>query len=105
MIFVVSTGTEKCKRCGSSDLWRVFERSGVIARMMKFRGRKPFQCRACGWIFYRPARQSALRADRATVAAANILTLSDAVGCTTRQDDDVNESLSRPDQGQRHLRG
>src|ERR1700677_3355253 len=48
----------KCRSCGSSDLYRVAERSGILASIMKFRGRKPHQCRACGWIFYRPARRS-----------------------------------------------
>ncbi len=47
-----------CRKCGSSDLCRIEERSGIFASIMKFRGRKPHQCRSCGWIFYRPARRS-----------------------------------------------
>ena len=107
--FVVRTSTAKCKSCGSSDLWRVYERSGIVAGIMRFRGRKPFQCRACGWICYRPARRATdnpqpfLRCDRALDSAANILTLSGVVGCAARQDDGVNEPLSRLDQGQRLL--
>jgi len=49
--------TLKCKDCGSSDLWRVDERKGIMASIMRYRRRKPFQCRACGWICYRPARR------------------------------------------------
>jgi hypothetical protein len=49
--------TLKCKDCGSSDLWRIDERKGIVAAIMRYRGRKPFQCRACGWICYRAARR------------------------------------------------
>src|SRR5580658_10276913 len=70
--------TARCKTCGSSDLWRIDERSGILASIMRFRGRKPFQCRACGWLFYRPARRSAdnsipfLPADPAPDSVANL---------------------------------
>jgi hypothetical protein len=47
----------RCKDCGSSDLWRIDERKGIVAAIMRYRKRKPFQCRACGWICYRPARR------------------------------------------------
>ena len=48
----------RCKCCGSSDLWRVDERPGIVAAVMRYRGRKPFQCRACGWVCYRIGRRS-----------------------------------------------
>ena len=51
-------GTLICKDCGSSDLCRIDQRSGIVAAIMRYRGRKPFQCRACGWICYRPARRT-----------------------------------------------
>ncbi len=43
-----------CTDCGSSDIWRVAQRSGLIAFVMRHQGRKPYQCRACGTIYYRP---------------------------------------------------
>jgi len=46
-----------CKKCGSFDLWRIAEQTGLIAAFMKFRNRRPFQCRACGYICYRVARR------------------------------------------------
>jgi len=49
---------KRCKRCNSTDLWRVSERSGFTAWIMRIREQKPYQCRACGWIFYRPRRSS-----------------------------------------------
>jgi hypothetical protein len=49
--------TLRCKSCGSADFWRIPLRTGIIATIMKLRGRKPFQCRSCGWICYRPARR------------------------------------------------
>jgi hypothetical protein len=52
------TGTLICRDCGSSDLWRIDQRSGILAAIMRYRGRKPFQCRACGWICYRPAKRT-----------------------------------------------
>jgi hypothetical protein len=46
-----------CKRCGSSDLWRIPDQTGFVAAIMRRLERKPFQCRACRWICYRPARR------------------------------------------------
>jgi hypothetical protein len=42
-----------CKTCGSADVWRISQQSGLIAAIMRYRGRKPLQCRACGWICYK----------------------------------------------------
>jgi ribosomal protein L37E len=47
----------RCKRCGSADLWRVGDRSGLVAMIMQFRGLKPLQCRACGWVCYKERRE------------------------------------------------
>ena len=47
---------KRCKKCNSADLWRVSERSGLLAWIMRVREQKPYQCRGCGWIFYRPRR-------------------------------------------------
>jgi rubredoxin len=47
----------RCRDCGSSDLWRIDERKGIVAAIMRYRKRNPFQCRACGWICYRAARR------------------------------------------------
>jgi len=49
-----------CKCCGSNDLWRVGERTGLLAAIMRYRGRKPMQCRACRWICYPPVRRAAI---------------------------------------------
>jgi hypothetical protein len=48
----------RCRSCRSFDIWRIDERPGILAAIMRFRGRKPFQCRACRQIFYRRARRS-----------------------------------------------
>jgi hypothetical protein len=58
----------RCKDCGSSDLWRIDERKGIVAAIMRYRKRKPFQCRACGWICYRAARRVK---DNVSLTAAN----------------------------------
>ncbi len=42
----------KCRNCGSEDLWRVGQGTGIVAAIMRFRGLKPLQCRACRWICY-----------------------------------------------------
>lgn len=47
--------------CDSSDMWRIDERTGFVAAIMRYRGWKPFQCRACGDIRYRPAIKKATR--------------------------------------------
>jgi hypothetical protein len=39
--------------CDRTDMWRVDERKGLVAAIMRYRGLKPFQCRACGYICYR----------------------------------------------------
>jgi hypothetical protein len=57
--------TVRCKSCGSADFWRIPLRTGIIAMIMKLRSRKPFQCRSCGWVCYRPARR---KADNTVVA-------------------------------------
>jgi predicted Zn-ribbon and HTH transcriptional regulator len=49
----------KCKNCGSFDFWRISVRTGLVAAIMRYRERKPFQCRSCGYIIYRPARRAA----------------------------------------------
>ncbi len=46
-----------CKRCGSTDMWRIGEQKGIIAAIMRYYKRKPFQCRNCKWLCYRPARR------------------------------------------------
>jgi ribosomal protein L37AE/L43A len=46
-----------CESCGSSDLWRIARPAGIIAAIMRYRGRKPFQCRKCGQICYQPGRR------------------------------------------------
>jgi hypothetical protein len=55
----------RCKSCGSIDFWRIPLRTGIIAAIMKLRDRKPFQCRSCGWICYRPGRR---KSDNTVVA-------------------------------------
>jgi hypothetical protein len=42
-------------------MWRIDERPGFVAAIMRYRGWKPFQCRACGDIRYRPAIKKATR--------------------------------------------
>lgn len=85
MISFVMAGTARCKGCGSSDIWRIDERPGIVARIMRLRGRKPFQCRACGWISYRPGRRAVYRAlpfpggNRALDSAEDILKLRGAI--------------------------
>jgi hypothetical protein len=80
----------RCKCCGSSDLWRVDERSGIVAAVMRYRGRKPFQCRACGWVCYRIARRSRdtalplLARDGPFESGDSLLKLSGAVAGTTK---------------------
>jgi hypothetical protein len=50
---------QRCKMCDSTDLWRVADRSGIVAWIMRLREQKPYECRACGWSFYRrPGRAS-----------------------------------------------
>jgi hypothetical protein len=47
-----------CKRCGSSDIWRVQAESGWYADFMRSRNMKPFECRMCKHRFYyRAARK------------------------------------------------
>jgi hypothetical protein len=45
---------KRCKKCNSTDLWRVPERRGFIAWIMRIREQKPYQCRSCRRIFYHP---------------------------------------------------
>lgn len=90
-------GTLICKACGSSDLWRIDQRSGIVAAIMRYRGRKPFQCRACGWICYRPARRTQYNTlpfpgegEKTELnSGANLLKLSSAVGSASEHCDIV----------------
>jgi hypothetical protein len=93
-------GTLICKSCGSCDLWRIDQRSGIVAAVMRFRGRKPFQCRACGWICYRPARRTqddtppffsekVFSEKVALNSTANLRTLSGALGSISEHCDDM----------------
>jgi hypothetical protein len=43
--------------CDRTDMWRIGERKGFVAAIMRYRGWKPFQCRACGYICYRPLKK------------------------------------------------
>jgi hypothetical protein len=47
----------KCKRCGSSDIWRIQAASGFYSEIMKARNMKPFECRMCRKMFYLRARR------------------------------------------------
>jgi ribosomal protein L37E len=46
-----------CDSCGSSDLWRIAPQTGIVAAIMRYRGRKPVQCRKCGRITYHPPKR------------------------------------------------
>jgi hypothetical protein len=37
-------------------MWRIAERTGFVAAIMRYREKKPYQCRACGWLVYKPAK-------------------------------------------------
>ncbi len=77
--------TTRCKSCGSADLWRIDARPGIVAAIMRFFDRKPFQCRACGWIYYRSAKRVNERArpfpgqDGSLDSTASLLKLSETV--------------------------
>ncbi len=47
-----------CKQCGSSDIWRVPPRKGIVAAFMKFRGLVPYQCRGCWKICYPTGKET-----------------------------------------------
>jgi len=42
----------RCRKCGSLDISRIKEITGIVAAIMKYRGLKPFKCRNCGFVFY-----------------------------------------------------
>lgn len=42
----------QCKMCDSFDVWRIRDRAGLFGLILRLRGRKTFQCRACGWMCY-----------------------------------------------------
>jgi hypothetical protein len=46
-----------CKRCGSSDVWRIKSKPGFVAFFLERGGKKRFSCRSCGRIFYALARR------------------------------------------------
>jgi hypothetical protein len=50
-------GKLQCRMCGSFDVWRIADRPGLIGTFMRWRGRKPLECRACGWRCYRVLRR------------------------------------------------
>ena len=37
----------RCRKCGSLDIWRIQERTGIVAAVMKRQGRKLFKCMIC----------------------------------------------------------
>jgi hypothetical protein len=47
----------RCKRCGSSDVWRIQADDGWYADLMRSRSKKPFECRMCRHVFYYLARR------------------------------------------------
>jgi hypothetical protein len=62
---------------------------------MRYQGRKPFQCRACGWICHRLARRAQDNAlpvpggDRALDSAANLLKTGGAPGRAPEHRDEM----------------
>lgn len=102
----------RCKSCGSSDLWRIDERPGIVAAIMRYRERKPFQCRACGWICYRLARRVKDNAlpvhghGSPLESTANLLELNGALTSASEQRDEIttigaSPKLSTEDQSTR----
>jgi hypothetical protein len=62
---------------------------------MRYRDRKPFQCRACGWVCYRLARRAKetvpplLVNDRPYGSAENLLKLSGALARASEHRDET----------------